>query len=113
MHSERIPSSSCSPTGCPTTMTWPYALLAKLLWQQSPVGFTALILAITFLAGVQLLFLGVIGEYVGRIYQEIKQRPLYVVDQVWHADGAATNGRPSDVTSITDTPTLTGAPTHG
>lgn len=68
-----------------------YALLAKLLLHQSPVGFTALILAITFLAGVQLLFLGVIGEYVGRIYQEIKQRPHYVVDRVWQADTAERN----------------------
>jgi len=63
-----------------------YSLLAKFLLGHSPVGFTALILAITFLAGVQLLFLGVIGEYVGRIYQEVKRRPLYVVDRVLTAD---------------------------
>lgn len=82
-----------------------YALFAKLAWHQSPVGFTALILAITFLAGVQLLFLGVIGEYVGRIYQEIKQRPHYVVDQVWHAEGAVTTR-----TSAPAAPTTTHVP---
>lgn len=59
-----------------------YALFAKLVLGQQTVGFTALILAITFLAGVQLLFLGVIGEYIGRIYQEVKHRPHYVVDRL-------------------------------
>jgi len=59
-----------------------YAAIAHLFFSQSPIGFTALITAITFLAGVQLIFLGVIGEYVGRIYEQVKSRPLYVVDQV-------------------------------
>jgi dolichol-phosphate mannosyltransferase len=56
-----------------------FALWAKLTTDESPHGFTALIFAIVFLSGVQLLFLGIIGEYVGRVYQETKQRPLYVV----------------------------------
>ncbi len=59
-----------------------YALIIKICFGLSPVGFTALIFAITFLSGVQLLFLGVIGEYIGRIYEEVKQRPHYVVRQV-------------------------------
>jgi dolichol-phosphate mannosyltransferase len=58
-----------------------YALYAKF-WLNAPQGFTALILAITFLSGVNLVFLGIIGEYVGRVYEEIKARPQYVVRKV-------------------------------
>jgi polyisoprenyl-phosphate glycosyltransferase len=58
-----------------------YSLYAKLFLHQSPQGFTALIVAVTFLSGVVLFFLGVIGEYVGRIYEEIKARPHYVVSR--------------------------------
>jgi dolichol-phosphate mannosyltransferase len=56
-----------------------YVLWARLVLHTTPQGFTTLILAMVFLAGVQLLFLGIIGEYVGRIYQEAKGRPIYVV----------------------------------
>ncbi|MGB0104780.1 MAG: glycosyltransferase family 2 protein [Candidatus Sulfotelmatobacter sp.] len=58
-----------------------YALYAKF-WLHSPQGFTALILAFTFLSGVNLFFLGIIGEYIGRVYEEAKGRPHYVVRKV-------------------------------
>lgn len=45
----------------------------------NPPGFATLIVAIFFLAGMQLITIGVIGEYVGRIFEEVKRRPLYVV----------------------------------
>jgi dolichol-phosphate mannosyltransferase len=51
-----------------------YAIYAKF-WLQSPQGFTALILTITFLSGMNLFFLGIIGEYIGRVYEEAKGRP--------------------------------------
>jgi dolichol-phosphate mannosyltransferase len=59
-----------------------YSLWAKLFHDESPRGFTALIMAIVFLSGVQLFFLGIIGEYVGRVYEETKARPLYLVSRV-------------------------------
>lgn len=56
-----------------------YALYAKIFEHISPQGFTGLLVAVTFLSGVVLFFLGVIGEYVGRIYEETKARPQYIV----------------------------------
>jgi dolichol-phosphate mannosyltransferase len=59
-----------------------YSLYVKLALNQSPRGFTALVLVVTFLSGLQLMFLGVMGEYLGRVYEEVKGRPLYVVDRI-------------------------------
>lgn len=56
-----------------------YAVWAKLFLDRSPRGFTALTLLIIFLSGVHLLFLGIIGEYVGRVYEETKARPVYII----------------------------------
>lgn len=56
-----------------------YALYAKVFQHKSPLGFTALLIAVTFLSGIVLFFLGIIGEYVGRIYEETKARPHYVI----------------------------------
>ena len=58
-----------------------YSIYAKF-WLGSPQGFTALIVAITFLSGVNLFFLGIIGEYVGRIFEEVKGRPQYIVEKL-------------------------------
>jgi dolichol-phosphate mannosyltransferase len=56
-----------------------YAIYVRLVLGISPPGFTALILVISLFSGVQLLFLGVIGEYLGRVYEETKGRPQYIV----------------------------------
>jgi glycosyltransferase involved in cell wall biosynthesis len=58
-----------------------YALYVRL-WLHSPPGFTSTILVIIFLSGVNLFFLGVIGEYVGRVYEETKARPHYVIARI-------------------------------
>jgi polyisoprenyl-phosphate glycosyltransferase len=65
-----------------------YAIFQRLFLGTSPQGFTALIVAITFFAGVQLLFLGLIGEYLGRVYDEAKGRPHFVVTDTVYGGNA-------------------------
>lgn len=59
-----------------------YSIYAKFFLNQSPRGFTALTILVTLLSGFILLFLGLIGEYVGRIYEEVKARPNYLIAKV-------------------------------
>ena len=56
--------------------------IQKLTRGLNPPGFATIVVAIFFLAGIQLITLGVIGEYIGRIFEQVKQRPLYVVRKV-------------------------------
>jgi glycosyltransferase involved in cell wall biosynthesis len=65
-----------------------YAVYVRLVSGAVPEGFTASLLVMTFLSGVQLFFLGVLGEYLGRVYGETKRRPTYVIARiVGPADG--------------------------
>src|SRR5262245_9981089 len=67
-----------------------WVVLRRLIVPDSTIpGFTALLAAVLFIGGVQLLSIGLLGEYVGRIYSETKRRPLYVVDELITADGSA------------------------
>lgn len=59
-----------------------YTIYMRIVAGTVPAGFTAALLVMTFLSGIQLLFLGVIGEYLGRVYGEAKGRPPYVVADV-------------------------------
>ncbi|MEO8741802.1 MAG: glycosyltransferase family 2 protein [Lysobacteraceae bacterium] len=57
-----------------------WTILKTLLWGDAVHGYPTLITVVLFLGGIQLIALGVIGEYLGRLYQETKQRPLYLLD---------------------------------
>ena len=56
-------------------------LVATLLFGNSVAGYPSLMTALLFLGGVQLMTLGVIGEYIGRVFNETKGRPLYLVER--------------------------------
>jgi polyisoprenyl-phosphate glycosyltransferase len=56
-----------------------YFLVSTLVFGADVPGFPSLIISIMFLSGVQLISLGVLGEYLGRVYEEVKERPLYLV----------------------------------
>jgi dolichol-phosphate mannosyltransferase len=58
-----------------------YAFFIRLLTDSWVQGWAMLFIAMLFLGGVQLVFLGILGEYIGRIFGEVKQRPLYLVQK--------------------------------
>jgi dolichol-phosphate mannosyltransferase len=65
---------------CLLALVW--TLYERLFTDETVAGWTSVIVVVLFLGGVQLLSLGIIGQYVGRIFEEVKERPLYIVDEV-------------------------------
>ena len=62
-----------------------FILVKTLLFGADVPGFPSLIISVMFFAGVQLISLGVIGEYLGRVYEEVKGRPLFLVAESWES----------------------------
>lgn len=62
-----------------------YVVTKLFGWEYNP-GLPTTVLVVTFFAGVQLLSLGVMGEYIGRIYDEVKRRPKYIIDHQTNMD---------------------------
>jgi dolichol-phosphate mannosyltransferase len=85
-----------------------YALAMRIFTNDWVTGWTALFIAVLFVGGAQLLSLGVIGEYIGRIYDESKRRPLYLVQEARGfeqvRERAAARGR-ARAPAIADLPT--------
>lgn len=59
-----------------------YLILDKLLFDNPVPGYTSLLVSILFIGGVQLIGIGVLGEYIGRIYMETKQRPKFILKKI-------------------------------
>lgn len=63
-----------------------YALTVKIFFPASTVaGWTFIAISILFIGGVQIIMLGVLGSYIGRIYTEAQHRPLYIIDTIYTA----------------------------
>lgn len=60
-----------------------FVVVARLLWGTPVQGFTTTVLLIAFTSGIQMLMLGVLGEYLWRTLDEVRQRPAYVLDRHW------------------------------
>jgi dolichol-phosphate mannosyltransferase len=65
---------------CFVALAW--TLYIRFFTDETVAGWTSVIVVVLFLGGGQLLSLGIIGQYVGRIFDEVKDRPLYFVDEV-------------------------------
>lgn len=58
-----------------------FVIYEKIFTDKAILGWASTIVTITFLGGLTLMTLGIIGEYIGRIYDEVKQRPLYIISE--------------------------------
>jgi polyisoprenyl-phosphate glycosyltransferase len=65
---------------CLGVLAW--TLYTRFFTHDAPTGWTSLLVVVLLLGGVQLLSLGIIGQYIARIFDEVKQRPLYIVAEV-------------------------------
>jgi len=65
-----------------------YIVVEKMVLGVDVPGWPTVVVSIMFFSGVQLLFIGILGEYLARVYEEVKGRPPYVVAEIVRGDGA-------------------------
>jgi dolichol-phosphate mannosyltransferase len=71
-----------------------YSVACWFTGHSGPAGYTTLVLLISFLGSLNLLCLGIVGAYVGRMHEQVKQRPLYLVkERIRRADAPEAPGR--------------------
>ena len=58
-------------------------LFLKIWGLPFPIGNPTIVIIVLFLGGVQLISIGILGEYIGRIYEEVKQRPKFIIEKTW------------------------------
>ena len=58
-----------------------YAIVMALFTDKTIAGWTSVIVSVLFLSGIQLIVLGIMGEYIGKMFLEIKRRPHYVIEE--------------------------------
>ena len=63
-----------------------FVLYARLFTDKAILGWASITVSILFLGGIQLIMIGVLGEYIGRIYDEVKERPYYIVKSVYNCE---------------------------
>jgi dolichol-phosphate mannosyltransferase len=87
-------------TFCVVVLGW--TVYVKVFTNTAVQGWTSLLIVVLLLGGMQLVSLGIIGQYVGRIFEEAKQRPLFVVDET--VEGGTMSVSESPTTAATGTP---------
>ncbi len=65
-----------------------YQLIERLVFHNAPEGITTILIVVLFIGAIQLLGISILGEYVGKIFEEVKQRPKYIVKNIIRASNA-------------------------
>ena len=73
-----------------------YSILVRLFGHEVQPGWASIMVAITFFSGIQLLGLGIVGQYIARIYDESKNRPIYIVKDEYNIQEANKNSKTKD-----------------
>ena len=80
-----------------------FLILRTLLFGVDVPGYASLMVTVLFLGGVQLITLGIIGEYIGRVYEEVKRRPLYLVRNCYGFDPQREPDEPTSAATLKNT----------